>query len=237
MDLKSTLKTHPRTKDSTLGPGHINRNKISSKAKLNWSVVIFKVLVGDCSTSAYTANIKYRSNLCNIKMNTFYHSKYVLRVKGWSLLNKSLIQSITFVTLCCFDQSKWTVKSLFRWNFPLTSLCETIRLSGFQRVCDYSNKRAVLAVIMCLTVMQHIAASARSFLRKEHITACLNCFTSHGVVRAAGCALPLLLRPSENTVLSLNLAMYCRKTQVFLMRVLQNQSRGRNRLRCSYNTK
>lgn len=81
-------------------------------------------------------------------------------------------------------------------------------------MCDYSNKRAVLAVIMCLTVMQHIAASARSFLRKEHITGCLNCFTSHGLVRAAGCALALLLRPPENTVLSLNLAMYCRKMQV-----------------------
>lgn len=144
---------------------------------------------------------------------------------------------MTFVTLCCLAQSKWTVKSPFRWNFPLTRLCETIRLSGFQHVCDYSNKRAVLAVIMCSTVMQHIAASARSFLRKEHITGCLNCFTLHGLVRAAGCEFSPLLRPGENTHLSLNLAMYCREMQVFLMLVLQNKSRGRNRLRCSYNTK
>lgn len=165
VDLKSTLKTHPRTKDSTLGPGRINRNKMSSTAKLNWSVVIFKVLVWDPLTSAYTANMKCRSNLCNIKINTFCHSKYVLRVKGWSLLDNSLTQSVTFATLCCVAQSKWTVKSPFGWNFPLTSLCETIRWSRFQHVCDYSNKRAVLAVIMCSTVMQHIAASARSFLR------------------------------------------------------------------------
>jgi len=32
--------------------------------------------------------------------------------------------------------------AILRWNFPLNTRYETLRWSGFQSVCDYSNKRA-----------------------------------------------------------------------------------------------